>query len=179
MVAASKTRNFSVSKGLDAKRRKAIDELVEKVRKEIKFAKPPLELSLIEIAYPEVQIIETPNSPVSSEIVYVDKTKRIAQINVRGNEIRQNKVLNVCHALGHYFLHPKCDCACRMDFYGELTAEEAEATYFAETLLMPNSLVTKLFNSYQRDFDPIYKLAKCFSVKRQIMEDRLASLELI
>ena len=175
----SKSRNFQVSKGLSPERKIAIDQIVESVRKRIGYLKPPLELSQIEIAIPEIQICEMPHSPVASEIFYLDETRRIAQINIRAKDVTQNKILYTCHALGHYFLHPKESCACRLDFYGEVIAYEAEATYFAETLMMPNTLVTRMFENLSGDYDPVYKLAKCFAVKRQLMEDRLTSLQLL
>ena len=179
MAPITKSRNFLISKDLSPERMAQIDALVEKVRKKIGFNKPPLELAKLEIAIPEIQICELPHSPIGSEICFLDNSKRIAQINIRSKETKQSKILNICHALGHYFLHPREEFACRMDFYGELTIKEAEATYFAETLIMPNRLVKKMYEDLANDYDPVYKMARCFAVKRQIMEDRLLSLNLL
>ena len=179
MAPITKSRNFLISKDLSPERRKIIDALVDSVRKKIGFNKPPLELAKLEIAIPEIQICELPHSPIGSEICFLDNAKRIAQINVRSKETRQSKILNICHALGHYFLHPREEFACRMDFYGDISMKEAEATYFAETLIMPNRLVKKMYQNMADDYDPIYKMARRFAVKRQIMEDRLQSLDLL
>ena len=156
-----------------------IDRMVETFRNELKFVAPPLELLHLEVAIPKIKISELPHSPIGCELSYVDPGKRIAQINIRKRDVSANKLLAVCHALGHYFLHPGKDFACRLDFFGELCREEAEATYFAETLIMPHRLVTRMYKEMANDYDPVYKLAKCFAVKRQIMEERLNALNLL
>ena len=179
MSAMQRTRNFSISKDLSQERKEVIDRLVESVRLKIAYEQPPLTLSQIEIAIPEIQICEMPHSPVASQITYLDPNKLIAQINIRSKDTQQNKVLHACHALGHYYLHARECFACRLDFYGQQDPQEIEATYFAETLMMPLRLVTELYRSLSGDYDPVYKLAKCFSVKRQIMQDRLTSLDLL
>src|SRR5262249_29044046 len=147
---------------------------VEEIRKRIGYEHPPLDLAMIEMGVAEVQICEIPHSPVASEIFYLDDTRRIAQVNIRAKEVTPNKVLYACHALGHYLLHPKECYACRLDFYGEMDPKEIEATYFAETLIMPPALVQRLYETLSDAYDPVYKMAKCFAVRRQLMEDRLS-----
>lgn len=179
MSASSKARNFRFARDLSELRRRAIDKLVEEVRVKLQYAKPPLDLAQVEANLPEIQIIELPASPVSSELTYLDMAGKIAQIQIRQKDLTPSKVLAVCHALGHYYLHPREPFACRLDFYGEHTDCEVEATYFAETLMMPHRLIREMYRSVSKDFDPVYKLAKSFSVKRQIMEDRLQALNLL
>lgn len=154
---------------------KANDVLLS-VYKEEKQIKPPVDISKILSANSfKVESGEFDDKNVAG---YYDKKAK--KISVSSDDIYQRQIFTVAHELGHFFLHSDKE---EEAFYrtqiinldSEKQKEEAEANWFAASLLMPRNLILKYW-SLTKDIDLV---AKIFGVSHTAAYFRLKNLQLV
>lgn len=137
---------------------------------------PPIDLSKITDEYGfDVKIGDFDDEDVAGQY---DKSKK--EIAVSKKDIYQRQVFTVAHELGHFFLHDDKDVEIfyRKNFMQldtEQEKQEAEANWFAASLLMPEDSVKK----YWKVTNDIDDFTKIFGVSYSAVHFRLKNLKLI
>lgn len=153
---------------------KAKDVLLS-VYKKVEEIKPPIDISKILSA----NSFKVESGEFDDEDVVGYYDKKAKKISVSSDDIYQRQIFTVAHELGHFFLHADKE---EEVFYrtqvinldSEKQKEEAEANWFAASLLMPKNLVLKYWE-LTKDIDII---AKIFGVSHTAAYFRLKNLQL-
>lgn len=109
---------------------------------------------------------------------FIDKGKvnEKTQILLNKNESSETRTFTLAHELGHFLLHPGNH---RLDAnsYGldtQESKEEAEANYFAASLLLPKDKLTEVLNK----FKDIKLVSEYFGVPEAVVLNRLRWMHL-
>lgn len=115
------------------------------------------------------------DSTITAALDRVHKT-----IFVSSEEDSQGKYFSIAHEIGHFHLHDhiETDVFYRnqmSSLIDEEDVDEAAASRFAASLLMPEQLITELWDV----LDEVDKMSKIFAVSPTMMRHRLKQLDLI
>ncbi|HEU4966410.1 MAG TPA: ImmA/IrrE family metallo-endopeptidase [Candidatus Saccharimonadales bacterium] len=118
-----------------------------------------------------------PNEKTRDISGLMDTTKKVIYLNPNHSASKQNGT--IAHELGHYFLQhwtPEKYHKNKDTYLDVKPGIEQEADVFAEELLMPKSLISKLKSKYGLTNDDYIDLAKLLGVAPLTMKNRLRSL---
>lgn len=150
------------------------EQLLESAFGDMRSVELPVDLNVV-LSYLDVSLKEGSfeDSAIAAALDRKNKT-----IFVSSEDDTQGKYFSIAHEIGHFRLHDyiETDVFYHKDsLTDEDSKDEAAASQFAMSLLMPEQLVTELWDV----LDEVDKMSKIFAVTPATMRYRLKQLDLI